>query len=163
MPALTAPPADKYELLPGMIAMSLIAILAFIIVCLFLKPMPMTESAGTLAIALASAIGTNIGVIVGFFYGANKDSRAQAETTRSQSETIASMAAVPAAVAAAAPAIAAAVVANATAATNGAAETAAWGEADAANTTDALNAYLAKYPTGVHAPEARARLAAAGG
>ncbi len=82
----------RFEFLPGLIAMSLITILAFAIACLFLVPMPMTEAAGTLAIALVTAVATNVGVIVGFFFGSSKTSREKDDTASTQAQTISHLA-----------------------------------------------------------------------
>lgn len=79
-----------------MIAMSLIAIMGFSIVMLFLRPMPMTDAAGTLAVALVTAVTTNVGVIVGFFFGSSKTSREKDEMATAQAATIATLSAAPA-------------------------------------------------------------------
>lgn len=138
----------RWEMLPGLIAMSLIAIMGFAIVCLFLIPMPMTDAAGTLAVALVTAVTTNVGVIVGFFFGSSKDNKEKDATILAQAQS-----GTPVEVA---KQVAAAVTAATT--TNGAAETQAWTEATAANTIDAFNGYVAKFPAGVHAAEAQARI-----
>lgn len=85
--------ARRVEMLPGSIALSLIGIMGFSIVMLFVFPMPMTEAAGTLAVALVTAVTTNVGVIVGFFYGSSKTSKEKDATASSQAETIGRMAA----------------------------------------------------------------------
>lgn len=144
----------KWELLPGLIAMSLIAILAFAIVCLFLKPMPMTDAAGTLAVALVSAVTTNIGIVVGFFFGSSKDNKEKDETIRQQAQTQAVTATTADAMVKTAATVAdtARTAATVMAAANG--EPAAWEEAASKGTVDAYRAYLAKYPAGPHAAEA---------
>lgn len=142
----------KWEMLPGMIAMSLITILAFAVACLFLRPMPMTEAAGTLAVALVSSVATSIGTIVGFYFGDTKGGREQAATIREQAKVQADAA--PAKVAEKV----AVAVAAAMAPTNGAAETAAWTDAGVKNTKEAYEDYLAKFPLGAHAADAKARI-----
>lgn len=83
---------NKREFLPGIIAVSLILILAFCIVALFTMPMPMTESAGTLAVALITAVTTNVAAIVGYYFGSSKSSKEKdatilAQATGSTTET----------------------------------------------------------------------------
>lgn len=82
----------KWEFLPGLIAMSLIAIMGFSIVMLFMFPMPMTAEAGTLAVALVTAVATNVGMIVGFFFGSSKTAREKDVTNAAQAQTIATLA-----------------------------------------------------------------------
>ena len=83
---LEAKQTRRRELLPGLIAMSLITIMAFSIVMLFLQPMPMTEAAGTLAVALVTAVTTNVGVVVGFFFGSSKTNKDKDATILAQAQ-----------------------------------------------------------------------------
>ena len=83
---LEAKQTRRRELLPGVIAMSLITIMAFSIVMLFLQPMPMTEAAGTLAVALVTAVTTNVGVVVGFFFGSSKTNKDKDATILAQAQ-----------------------------------------------------------------------------
>lgn len=76
-----------WEFLPGLIAMLLIAIFAFVMVMLMWFPMPMSEAAGTLATALVSALVTNIGMIVSYYFGSSKNSKEKDATIFEQAKT----------------------------------------------------------------------------
>lgn len=131
-----------YPDLRTLVAVSMIAIFAIVVVVLLVQPMPMTEAAGNVLLVIIGMLTTKVGTIVDYYFGSNKEAKEQGETSRTQAATIATMAAT------AAPTV-----------TNGAAETAAWADAQAANTPAAFTAYLAKFPTGAHAVEARTRAA----
>lgn len=130
-----------YPDLRTLVAVSMITIFAIVVVVLLVQPMPMTEAAGNVLLVIIGMLTTKVGTIVDYYFGSNKEAKEQGETSRSQAATIATMAAT------AAP----------TVLTNGAAETAAWTEATAANTPAAFAAYLVKFPTGAHAAEAKQR------
>ncbi len=86
------------EFLPGFVVMSLIGIFALVIVMLLTKPMPLSEAAGTLLVALIGMLSTKISTIVDFYFGSNKSSKekdatilahAQAQTVVPATETLA--------------------------------------------------------------------------
>ena len=86
----------RREILPGFVVVSLITILAVVIGMLLIRPMPLSEAAGTLLVALVGMLSTKVGTIVDFFFGSNKASKdkdatilahAQAQTTAPATET----------------------------------------------------------------------------
>lgn len=75
------------EILPGFVVVSLMTIFAFVITMLLIKPMPLSEAAGTLLVALVGMITTKIGTIVDFYFGSNKSSKDKDATILAQAQT----------------------------------------------------------------------------
>lgn len=125
---------------------------------------PPKVTAETLAILnqMMGAWGYAFAAVIGFHIGSSKGAKENAQTTRDTVQTLATTAATAAntaATVATTAAVTAGVPPPAPPATNGADEIKTWNEAAAANTRAAFEGYLAKYPNGVRAPDAKARLA----
>jgi hypothetical protein len=84
------------EFLPGFVVISLIGIFAMVIVMLLLKPMPLSEAAGTLLVALIGMLSTKISTIVDFYFGSNKASKDKDATILAQAQNGATIEAPPA-------------------------------------------------------------------
>lgn len=157
-------------------ALSLLIVLGFMgLMPLWMFFPPLGVPDGVLAIInqMMGAWGMAFATVVAFHLGSSKGAKEaqqmQRETVATLSSTVASTAstaATTANTAATTANTAASVAANAAGqappvppATNGADEIKTWNEAVAANTKAAFEAYLAKYPNGVRAPDAKARIA----
>lgn len=116
---------------------------------------------GVLAIInqMMGAWGMAFATVIAFHLGSSKGAKDAAEAQRGTVETLSATVSSTAATAATV-ANTAATVANTAAgvaATNGTEEAAFWETTSRENTQDAFDAYLAKFPTGAHATEARSR------
>jgi dolichol kinase len=125
---------------------------------------PPKVTAETLAILnqMMGAWGYAFAAVIGFHIGSSKGAKEAAQTTR---DTVATLTSTVATTAATAATVAATASGTGTGApvvppANGADEIKTWNEAAAANTREAFEAYLAKYPNGVRAPDAKTRIAA---
>lgn len=116
---------------------------------------PIGVSEGVLAIInqMMGAWGMAFATVVTFHLGSSKGAKEAAQATRDTVTTLSSTVASTAATAATVAAVAAG-------GTNGVAETQTWTDALAVNTVAAFQGYLAKFPIGVHASEAKTRLTA---
>lgn len=74
------------EFLPGFVVISLISIFAVVIGMLLVKPMPLSEAAGTLLVALIGMLSTKISTIVDFYFGSNKSSKEKDATILAQAQ-----------------------------------------------------------------------------
>ena len=125
--------------LRAFVAVAMMLIFGSVTGLLLLRPMPMTEQAGSVLLTIIGMLIGKVGTIVDFYFGSNKDSKDKDATIAAQTATIA----------ASSPGVA----------TNGVIESAAWQQALDAGTKEAFNSYLTKYPTGAHAADARVKLA----
>lgn len=100
------------EMLPAFIVVSLFMIFAVVIGMLLVRPMPLTEAAGTLLTALVGMLSTKISTIVDFYFGSNKASKDKDAANADQAKTIAQLATAPAVAVPAVAANTAATVAN---------------------------------------------------
>ena len=103
-----------------------------------------------------------IATIIAYHFGSSKGAKdaadAQKDTVDKLSTTVATTATTAATVAATAIGVSPP-VAPMSPGTNGADEIKTWNDAVAADTKEAFEGYLAKYPTGVRAPDAKAKVA----
>lgn len=137
--------------------MVVLGYLAFMPLWMFFPPENVKPEVLAIINQMMGAWGYAFAAVIGYHLGSSKGAKDAAVSNREalskMSDTVASTAATAATVAGTA-------AAAAGVPTNGAAETAAWNAAATANTADAFESYVAKFPTGVHAADARTRAAA---
>lgn len=109
---------------------------------------------GKMAITTVFTLAT---LSVQYYVGSSRAMAVKDDTIKQQAQTQAVTASTAATVATTAANVAATAAA---APTNGVAETAAWADAITKNTKEAFEDYLQKFPKGVHAVEAQARITA---
>lgn len=106
---------------------------------------------GKMAITTVFTLAT---LAVQYYVGSSRQQAMKDETIKQQAQTQATVATTAATVATTAASVAAAAAAP----TNGVLEAEVWAAASMANTREAFEGYLVRFPSGVHAPDARARL-----
>jgi hypothetical protein len=139
-----------------LITIALLAIYGGVIYTLMYRDVKLSDQVGNLLLVLVGILTREISTVVSFNFSSTAGSQAKDETQRAQAEAIASMTT---------PASTTTTVSTAAPPRSfdaAAAEAVAWEDAQTINTPASFEAYLAKYPTGINAVQARARLAAKG-
>lgn len=126
---------------------------------MFFPPIGVPDGVLAIINQMMGAWGMAFATVVAFHLGSSKGAKEAAQTQRDTVATLATTAATAANTAATVAATAAGVAPPISPATNGADEIKTWNEAAEANTRAAFEGYLAKYPNGVRAPDAKARIA----
>lgn len=144
--------------------LSILIIMSYMVLMplwVFYPPIGVPEGVLAIINQMMGAWGMAFGTVIAFHLGSSKGAKEAAQATRDTVNTLSSTVASTAATAATTANTAATIAAGTgSGIANGVVEAQAWNDAVTANTVDAFNAYLAKFPSGVHMVEAKARLAA---